>query len=176
MYLMSGDPIEGRETWRHILDADEPVIWGAYQFDLTPVGRATWRLSEAKREHYRNRIARLITGRGGVVVDQDGKRQAAYKPTPEIAHKAVSNLIRHLGVYPGFSGVRGDLFGLGQYSTRVWQSTHPNYPYPVWPRHPTLPYIKPRTAPLYTITQHSQEESPHDPEEPEEEGNQHPQP
>lgn len=165
MYLMSQDPVEGREIWRYIADLDEPTIWGAYQFDVTDAGRATWRLSEAKREHYRHRIARLITGRGGVVVDQDGRRRAAYQPTPEAAHKAVSNLIQHLGVYPGFAGVRADLFALAQYSTRVWNSTHPKRPYPVWPRHPTLPYIKPRTAPLYTITQHPQEEPQYGPEE-----------
>lgn len=168
MYLMSGEPVEGREVWRHIADLDEPTIWGAYEFGLTRKGRATWRLSQAKRNHYQVRIARLIVGRGGVVIGPNGHPQGAYRPGPEVAHRAVTQLIQHTRVYPGFSGVRADLFELGQYSTRVWKSTHPKHPYPVWPRHPTLPYIRPRIAPLSDLIHHQpdpQEAPDHDPEE-----------
>lgn len=165
MLLMSQHLIEGREVWQHALDPDTPLVWRHYQLTTTPEGRITWRLSEATRRRYEVQIARLITGRGGVRIGANGRKRAAYQLPPESAHRQVMKLAEHLRVYPGLAGVRADLFALAQYSTRVWNSTHPKHPYPRWPTYPYLPYLQPRTAPLHTITQHPPEEPHHDPEE-----------
>ena len=156
MLLMSQTPIEGRETWQHALDLEAPLVWRHYQLTTTPEGRVTWRLSEATRQHYRERIARLITGRGGVRRGPDGHHRAPYQLPPESAHQQVLKLAEHMRVYPGLSGVRADRVELAQYSTRVWKSTHPKHPYPQWPTYPYLPYQQPKTAPLETITQEVQ--------------------
>jgi hypothetical protein len=136
-----------REEWRHVLDASTPLAWRNYQLTVTEKGRITWRLREAVRAEYRQRIARLITGRGGV----PRMGISPYQLPAESARLQVLKLAEHLGRYPGLSGIRSDVFDLAQYSTKVWKSTHPELPFPAWPTMPYLPFLQPATAPLSEI-------------------------
>ena len=148
LILLSNAPPDDREQWQLALDADWPLSWRNYQLACSEKGAITWRLREAVREHYRLRINRLITGRGGKAVP--GERP--YQYSPQIARMEVLLLADRLHRYPGLSGVRRDVFGLAQHSTRVWRSTHPGHPFPQWPTMPYLPYRQPQTAPLTDLS------------------------
>ena len=142
-------PLESRENWQLALDPDWPLIWRNYQLARSPSGAVTWRLSEQARGHYRQRINRLITGRGGV----PALGQRPYQLPPETARLQVLRLAEHLCHYPGFSGIRSDVFALAQHSTRVWTRTHSDEPYPVWPTMPYARCARPQTAPLASLNQ-----------------------
>lgn len=157
MILMSNLPANERESWQHVWDPEVPLEWRNYVLTRRKNGAITWRLSDSARQHYQNRIARLITGRGGAPAE--GKQP--YQLSDETAAAQVLKLAEHLSHYPGLSGIRSDVFDLAQYSTRVWRSTRPNYPFPKWP---TMPYTRFQTAPmapLWKLTEgenHAQEE------------------
>ncbi|WP_261665539.1 hypothetical protein [Deinococcus sp. Marseille-Q6407] len=144
MLLMSNTPVGERETWSHVLDDDNehPLEWRNYQLARGKRGAITWRLNTIAREHYRKRIARLITGRGGAPAP--GERP--YQLSDETAHAQVLKLADHLLHYPGLSGIRADIFDLAQYSTKLWRSTRPQTPYPVWPTMPYVRFMRPQTA------------------------------
>lgn len=144
LVLLSNVAPDDREQWQLALDPDWPLHWRNYQLASGPTGAITWRLTEAIREHYRKRINRLITGRGG----PPGPGERPYQYPPETARTQVLLLAQHLQRYPGLGGVRRDVYALAQHSTRVWQGTHPDQPYPHWPTMPYLPYRRPQTAPL----------------------------
>jgi hypothetical protein len=152
LFLLSNQvPPDTRETWSQALDPTTPLTWRNYELTQLEDGRISWRLSRQVRERYGVQLTRLITGRGGVrqVLTPGGmRRQAKYQLRPEVAYTQVLKLAAHLGQYPGLAGVRRDVFALAQQSTRLWQSTHPQRPYPVWPYQPYLPYRTPRMAPL----------------------------
>ena len=139
-----------RESWQNGLDPSAPLTWRNYQLTVTEQGRITWRLSENIRTDYRQRLARLITGRGGI----PGVGTSPYQLPAESARIQVLKLAVHLGHYPGMSGIRSDVFDLAQYSTKIWKSTHPDHPYPAWPTMPYLPFLTPKTAPLFEIALH----------------------
>lgn len=158
MLLLSNlAPPESRETWRHAFDEDEPLTWRNYQLTRGEDDRITWRFNEQARAHYRQRVARIITGRGGLPAP--GERP--YQLSPETAHAQVLRLAAHMTNYPGLSGVRADVFDLAQYSTRVWRGTHGDLPYPVWPTMPYARFSQPRLAPLSDLL-HSPEEPHHE--------------
>lgn len=144
LVLLSNVAPDDREQWQLGLDPDWPLRWRNYQLASGPTGAITWRLTEAIREHYRKRINRLITGRGG----PPGPGDRPYQYPPETARTQVLLLAQHLQRYPGLAGIRRDVYELAQHSTRVWQGTHPDQPYPHWPTMPYLPYRRPQTAPL----------------------------
>lgn len=144
LMLLSNVPGGEREQWRPVIDEDEPLIWRHYQLVRSSTGSITWRLSEAMRAHYRQRLNRLITGWSGK--PKPGDRP--YQLSPDTARTQVLLLAQHLQRYPGLSGIRRDVHELAQHSTRVWGSTHPALPYPVWPTMPYLRYQQPRTAAL----------------------------
>lgn len=160
MFLMSNvAPQPTREVWRPALDPEEPLIWRNYQLTTMPSGAITWRLSEQARGHYRHRIARLITGRGGLPKPGD----KPYMLPDETAHAQLLKLADHLQHYPGVSGIRADVFELAQYSTKVWQATRKRGAYPLWP---TMPYTRfniPQTAPLAEIQNHQPYQDQEDP-------------
>jgi hypothetical protein len=165
MYLMCNEtPTGSREMWRDALDSQQPLTWRNYSLTRTAKGGVTWRLSEQVRDQYRKRIARLITGRGG----KPAAGEQPYQLPSHVAHQQVLNLAAHMMRYPGLSGVRGDVFQLAQYSTKVWKSTHPKESYPAWPLLPYTPYLQPRTLPLEDIAQHPQENPDHDQDQDEE--------
>lgn len=145
------EPPGSREEWRNALDPEAPLVWRNYALHHDERGQMTWRLSERAREHYRTRIARLITGRGGLPLP--GK--APYQLSPDSSRQQIEALAHHMAHYPGLSGVRADVFALAQYSTKVWKSTHQEpvrQQYPVWP---TMPYVRfgsPQTAPLHQLS------------------------
>lgn len=159
-------PPDSREKWQLALDPDLPLTWRNYQLSKAPKGAAiTWRLSEAARAHYRQRLARLITGRGGIPVSG----QQPYQLPDETAHAQVVKLAEHLKHYPGLSGIRADVFELAQHSTRLWKSTRPQMPYPAWP---TMPYVRfggPQTAPLSDLVHHQMQQEATDHDEAQEE-------
>lgn len=137
-------PENSREQWRLALDPDEPLRWKNYELCRLPDGRITWRLSEQVRAHYRMHITRSITGRGGH--PQPGERP--YQLPPETARQQVLSLAQHLTRYPGLSGIRKDVFALAHHSTKIWRNTHPQEPFPMWPKMPYARYGSPKTAPL----------------------------
>lgn len=147
IYLISNQPAEKRETWEHVFDEDTPLIWRNYQLKRGKNDAVTWGLSEQAKGHYRERIARLITGRGGPVKD----RKKPYQFPDETAADQVLLLAQHLQGYPGLSGIRTDVFDLAQYSTKVWKSTRPHHPYPEWPTMPYTRFKKAILAPLSRI-------------------------
>lgn len=174
-------PPNSREEWRAALDPQHPLTWRNYQLAPAPKGKAlTWRLSDAARKHYRNRIARLITGRGrlraprseakpqlspGAKVTKastgsksEKRRLKPYMLPDETAYAQVQLLAQHLGHYPGFSGVRADIFQLARYATRVWKSTRPKHPYYQWPTHPYLRFRQPQIAPLSELLESGHEQ------------------
>ncbi|WP_245556563.1 hypothetical protein [Deinococcus aquatilis] len=136
-------PADSREHW-HNAFAPYPLTWRNYELTQTAAGRITWRLSTEARQHYRARIARLITGRGG----QPGYGKRPYQLPPQTAHDQIIKLAAHLQHYPGLSGIRSDVFDLAQYSTRVWTATHSQEHYPVWPTMPYARFSQAQTAPL----------------------------
>ena len=144
LLLLSNLPPDGREQWQLALDPDWSLTWRNYQLCQTSSGAISWRLSEQARGHYRQRINRLITGRGGPL----SNGQTPYRLPPETARVQVLRLAEHLAHYPGFSGIRADVFGLAQHSTKVWLSTHPDHPYPRWPVMPYVRFGRSQTAPL----------------------------
>ena len=149
MLLMSNiEPQESREFWQDILDPESPFIWRNYQLTRGKHEQITWRLSTSIREHYRERIARLITGRGGAPEIHVAPAQLS----PETARIQVEGLARHLGNYPGFSGIRADVYSLARYSTKVWKSTHPEHAYPVWPTMPYTRFTRAKMLPLSNLT------------------------
>lgn len=160
LFLLSNQvPAGTRETWVHALDCEAPLTWRHYELVELEGGRLSWRLSRQVRERYAVQLRRLITGRGGsnAVLTPGGlRRQARYQLRPEVAHQQVLKLAAHLGRYPGLAGVRRDVFALAQQSTRLWQSTHPQRPHPVWPYQPYLPYLAPRTALLSELVERGQ--------------------
>lgn len=148
MFLLSNViPQDSREVWRNALDPHAPLTWRNYSLTTTKTGSVTWRLSQQARDHYRQRLARLITGRGGV--PQAGQRP--YMMPDETARTQVLKLAEHLHRYPGFSGVRADVFDLAQHSTKLWRNTRPNSHYPVWPRQPNTRFSAAQTAPIDQI-------------------------
>lgn len=159
LLLWSNLPIpESRETWRLALDPMHPLTWRNYQLALSPKGGAiTWRLSELMRNHYRQRLNRLITGRGGL----PAPGHKPYQLPDATAHAQVLKLAEHLRHYPGLSGIRADVFDLAQHSTKLWKSTRPKTPPPAWPTMPYVRFSAPRTAPLSALADHS-EETDHD--------------
>ncbi|WP_240738569.1 hypothetical protein [Deinococcus fonticola] len=146
--LLANQPPDDREQWQLAIDPDWPLIWRNYQLAQTELGAITWRLSEQARTHYRQRINRLITGRGG----QPTPGQRPYQLPADTARKQVLALAEHLTHYPGFSGIRNDVFAFAQHSTRVWRATHPDEPAPMWPTMPYVRFGKPRTASLRELT------------------------
>jgi len=142
-------PPESREIWRDGLDPADPLIWRHYELVTTESGRISWRLRASARVHYRQRLARLITGRGRL-----SPSGTPYQLDSPSARRQVLRLAEHLGRYPGLSGIRADIYSLAQYSTKVWKSTRPDDPYPVWPFMPYLPFLSPRTAPLADLCPH----------------------
>lgn len=154
MLLMSNVvPPGSREVWQHAL-IPEPLTWRNYALTRLPDNRVTWRLSEAARDHYRQRVARLITGRGGPV-DQ-GKRP--YQLPPETAAQQILQLAAHLRHYPGFAGVRSDIFDLAQHSTKIWKATHSQRQWPVWPTMPYVRFSQPQTRPIEELTHFLEEQ------------------
>lgn len=161
-------PSESRETWQLALDLDLPLTWRNYQLSRAPKGEAiTWRLSEAARAHYRQRLARLITGRGGIPVPG----QQPYQLPDETAHAQVLKLAEHLKRYPGLSGIRADVFDLAQHSTKLWKSTRPQMVYPAWPTMRYVRFAPPQTAPLSDLIHHQIEPEETDRDEAQEEVN-----
>lgn len=142
LLLLTNSPPDDREKWQLGLDPDWPLRWRNYQLCRMPSGAISWRLSEQVRGHYRQRINRLITGRGGV----PASGQKPYQLPPDTARKQILELAGHLSHYPGFSGVRRDVFELARHSTKVWQNTHPDYPYPRWPPMPYLRFSQSQTT------------------------------
>lgn len=141
-------PSGSREEWHLALDPDWPLAWRNYELSRSPSGAITWRLSGRTRAHYRQRVDRLITGRGGIPAP--GK--APYQLSPDTARAQVLSLADHLSHYPGFSGVRADIYDLARHSTRVWRSTHPQQPIPLWPTMPYLRFGESRTAALSDLS------------------------
>lgn len=160
--LMSNIPVDKRENWEHVFDELTPLIWRNYQLTRGKNNSITWKLSEQAKAHYQQRLARLITGRGG----QYAQGQKPYQLPDETAYRQVLNLAEHLRHYPGLSGIRADVFDLARYATKMWKSTRPDYPYPEWPTMPYLQFRSPKIAPLSALqeaqngTQNRQEESP----------------
>lgn len=137
-------PENSGEMWRLCLDPEQPLIWRNYELTKLEDGRITWKLSEVAERHYRKRLARLITGRGGLT--PKGKRP--YQLPDATAYQQVLLMARHLNHYPGLAGVRRSVFALAQHSTRMWKATRPHHTYPTWP---TMPYVRlsaAQTAPL----------------------------
>lgn len=158
MFLMSNViPPSSREEWGDALDSETPLTWRNYQLSRGKKNAVTWRLSTAVREHYRERIARLITGRGGI----PGQGKQPYQLPDETARNQVLRLAAHLQHYPGLSGIRSDVFALAQHSTRLWNNTREQGQYPVWPTMPYARFAQPQMAPLADLIQH-QEEPDHD--------------
>ena len=147
MLLMSNIQPDGRERWGHVLDPDRPLEWRNYMLATGKNGVHTWRLTEDTREQYRLQLARLITGRGGIPAPQE----SPYQLPDETARAQVLKLAQHLTHYPGFSGIRSDVYDLAQYSTRVWKSTRQT-PYPEWPNMPYIRFQAAPTAPLSELT------------------------
>ena len=147
-------PEPSREQWRLALDPDDLLRWRNYELYRSPEGTITWRLSEQVRAHYRMRITRSITGRGGR--PKPGERP--YQLPPATARQQVLQLAVHLGRYPGFSGIRADVYSLAQHSTKVWHNTHPHEPFPVWPKMPYLRFGQYRTAPLDDLLEENYDE------------------
>ncbi|WP_353544448.1 hypothetical protein [Deinococcus xinjiangensis] len=144
LLLLTNSPPDDREKWQLALDPDWPLRWRNYQLCRMPSGAISWKLSEQANGHYRQRINRLITGRGGI--PEAEKRP--YQLSPATAYVQIMKLAEHLSRYPGFAGVRGDVFALAMHSTKVWQNTHPDYPFPRWPTMPYVRFGRPQTAPL----------------------------
>jgi len=180
MFLLSNIPPAGsREDWQDAFDPDIPLTWRNYELFRGSVipkdretlseiiqgargpgetpransGAVTWRLKRAVRKHYRTRLARLITGRGG----WPDAGQAPQQLSDETARTQVLLLAEHLGHYPGLRGIRADVFSLAQYSTRVWKSTRRDPHYPVWSTMPYSQFSSPQTAPLSELTTHLEE-------------------
>lgn len=147
-------PQDSREQWRRALDPDEPLRWRNYELIRSPEGAITWRLSEQARAHYQMCINRTITGRGGR--PKPGERP--YQFSPATARQQVLQLAAHLCRYPGFSGIREDVYTLAQHSTKVWHNTHPHEPFPVWPKMPYLRFGQYRTAPLDDLLEENHDE------------------
>ncbi|GGR34549.1 hypothetical protein [Deinococcus ruber] len=177
--LSTAIPAESREVWRDAFDAEKPLTWRNYALTRTPKERITWRLSVDARKQYRTRIARLITGGGGVIHPRvklkklagksvekpkqeygEKRREIPRRLSSDAARRQILNLAAHMQHYPGLSGIRSDVFDLAQYCTRVWKSTHPDSAFPLWPKMPILPYLQPRMAPLANIIQESVQEAP----------------
>lgn len=148
MFLLSNvAPQDSRETWRNALDERDLLTWRSYELVRGKNNAMTWRLSQQARQHYRDRLARLITGRGGI----PAPGQKPYLLPDQTAHEQVLKLAQHLHHYPGFSGVRADVFDLAQHSTKLWRNTRPNSHYPVWPRQPNMRFSAAQTAPIDQI-------------------------
>lgn len=144
MLLMSNVvPPSSREVWQRVLDP-LPLTWRNYELTRLPDSRVTWRLSQAARDHYRQRLARLITGRGG----PPAQGERPYQLPPATAAEQVRKLAAHLGNYPGFAGIRSDIFELAQHSTKLWNATHSQGQWPEWPTMPYVRFSQPQTAPL----------------------------
>lgn len=150
--LTNVKPPDSRETWQLCLDPDFPLTWRNYQLCTRTEGprrgAVTWRLSEQARAFYKDRLARLITGRGG-------KFRQGEKPkylSDDTARAQVLKLADHLKNYPGLSEIRADIFQLAQASTKMWKSTRPKSPFPLWPTMPYQRFITPKKAPLDTLT------------------------
>lgn len=153
-------PPNSREVWRDALSEDDPLQWRNYQLIRGKNKAITWRLSEQARQHYRKRLARLITGRGGI----PGKGETPYMLPHQTARDQVLQMAAHMQHYPGLSGVRADVFDLAQHSTKLWRSTRPDEPYPAWPTMPYARFNQPQTAPLSELKNHQQEEPDYDEE------------
>lgn len=147
LLLWSNRAPDARETWRPALDPERPLTWRNYQLARHTDGRVTWRLSPEARARYRTQIARTINGRGG----PPGREPRPHRPTPDAARTRLLQLAAHLQAYPGFSGVRRDVFDLAQYSTKLWRSAHGDVPHPTWPTMPFVRFRAPSTAPLAAL-------------------------
>lgn len=155
MLLMSDAVPDQREQWFDGTEPDTPLIWRNYQLHHNEKGRMTWRLSGAARTYYQDRIARLISGRGGSVpvLNGEGKQvgqRPVYRPSPEAARLQLQQLAVHMSRYPGLSGIRADIATLAQYSNRIWKSTY-DVPCPEWPTMPYTRFLAARTAPLVDV-------------------------
>lgn len=147
LVLLSNVIPNEREQWQLALDPDWPLVWRHYQLASGRGEAITWRLNEQIRAHYRCRINRLITGRGG----QPRPGEKLYQLPAAAAREQLLKLADHLTHYPGFSGIRQDVFELAQHSSKVWRSTHPQEPAPLWPRMPYLRFRTPETADLANL-------------------------
>lgn len=162
LLLMSNiRPSDSREVWFNGLDATSPLTWRNYELSRGKNGAVTWRLSAAARDHYRKRLARLIAGRGGL----PAPGQQPYQLPEATSRDQVLKLAAHMQHYPGFSGVRADVFDLAQYSTRVWRKTQKGVTIPMWPTMPYTRFSAPQTAPLSALSHHQEEPDDQDQDE-----------
>ena len=131
-------PENSRETWSHMFDLEapnQPLRWRNYQIahiDDEARRGVTWRLSEPVFRHYHFRLKRLIAGRGGTVGGAGKRPLPSSHLSSDSAWQQVSELAKHLQIYPGFSGIRDDVRNLRAISNRLWRGSYPNYTYPRW--------------------------------------------
>ena len=142
LLLSNREPPDTRERWQDAYGPD-PLTWRNYELCVTAHGSVSWRLSKAARVHYRQRIARLITGRGLAV-----QGQRPYQLPDATASAQLQQLQIHLYRYPGLSGVRSDIASLQRYARTVWTTTRRSRYWTVWPHQPYARYRAPQTAPL----------------------------
>ncbi|WP_227978776.1 hypothetical protein [Deinococcus terrestris] len=166
LVLMSNaEPSGSREDWFNGLDPAAPFTWRNYELTRQEGQRLTWRLNNQARAYYRKHIARAVTGRGGRQLHANkagkitGKVVARRQHPPLVARTQLLRLGDHLSHYPGFSGVRKDVFDLYVYSQRVWRSTHPDEPPPAWPYMPYLRYCAPKRARLSDLQEMQHDEN-----------------
>ena len=146
MLLLSNRvPPDTREQWQHAL-GPVPLTWKNYELCVTAHGSVTWRLSRSARVHYRQRIARLITGRG---LTLPGQRP--YQLPDATAAIQLQKLQIHLYRYPGLAGVRSDVAALQRYARTTWTCTRPRAHWNDWPYQPYTRYLSPQTAPLQEL-------------------------
>lgn len=172
VFLLANVVPDNREVWTPALNPATPLTWKKYEVTtggrmheacrgykpLEPLSkkqaeRLTWRLSSEQREAYRQDITRLIHSHRAGPSD----RSSSWGTGPKVIRTlpAIQTRLESLGVhllrYPGFSGIRTDIWLLERHMQRLWQQQHPHLPCPHWPHPPYLSLLPAKLKPLSVL-------------------------